>query len=253
MNISCNAPLPQPSSSASARSARRADGRHVNHQVGPVDAEADCRSPGGGHPVQERHVLLLRLGERRTGIGEQLRADPRKTHLHRPQAIALRAQVQLERAPVQVRDLVVMLRFAEDHGFRFDVGDAVLREIAAGRDEQVLVPRRRVEQRLVEFQPERDRIADELQIVVSREHVAARRERAGDHADSLALHERTARRHGQGACGNDQTGDQTGGDRQSLGRHRHAEVENSYNVSWPHAVSLGRERLRSREGTLKKG
>ena len=105
-------------------------------------------------------------------------------------------------------DLVVMLRLAKHGGFGFEERHAVLGEIAARGDQQVFVFRRRVEQRFVQLQPERDRIADQLEVVVSREHIAARRQGAGYHADGLALHERAAARqaqhtHQDGAPGSD--------------------------------------------------
>ena len=70
-NISCSAPLLQVSSRANARSARaRTTGISISRS-GLIEPEADRRSPRGGHPIQQRHVLLFRLGERSRGIGEQ--------------------------------------------------------------------------------------------------------------------------------------------------------------------------------------
>jgi hypothetical protein len=115
----------------------------------------------------------------------------------------------------------MVLRLPEYHGFGLEVGDAVLREVAAGGDEQVLVFWRRIEQRLVQLQAERYRITDELQVVVSREHIAARGERARDHADRFPLHQR-ATGHGCDEAGEN---GQAGQGRQSAGKRRHAELE----------------------------
>src|SRR4029079_372349 len=60
---------------------------------------------------------------------------------------------------------------------------AVLRERAARRDEQIFVLGDGLEERLVQLQRERQRLAHELRVVVSREDVTARRERTRDVAD----------------------------------------------------------------------
>ena len=72
----------------------------------------------------------------------------------------------------------------------------VLRVALAQGDEQALVVGDRLEQRLHRLEPERQRVVDELGIVVGREHVGARRERVGDAAHSHAL-EGAARQEGE--------------------------------------------------------
>jgi hypothetical protein len=98
-----------------------------------------------------------------------------------------------------VRDLVVVIGLAERERFGLDERHSVLREVAAGGEEEVLVLRRRVQQGFVEFQPEGNRLADELRVVVASEYVPARRQRAGDHADRLVFDQPAADRRRQQA------------------------------------------------------
>ena len=97
---------------------------------------------------------------------------PGKPQIHRAQAVVPRADVHVERALVELDDLVVM-RLAEHDRVGLDERVRVLREPAARRDQQIFVLRDRLEQRLVELQRERRGVADELDVVVPRERVAA--------------------------------------------------------------------------------
>jgi hypothetical protein len=129
--------------------------------------------------------------QRRGGIGRELGPDSLEAD-----PIARR---QKPRARISLRAIVgamadfVMAGLTERHGLRLQKGHAVLGEVAAGGEEEILVLRRRIEQRLVQLQPKGDCLAHQLRVVIPGEHIAARGERAGDHANGLVLHQRTPR------------------------------------------------------------
>src|ERR1044072_4301963 len=97
----------------------------------------------------------------------------------RPQAVAARAQVEPERPVVERRGPGVVA-VDEEVALGLYVRVGVLRVALAERDEQALVLGYRLEQRLHGLQAERQRVLDQVGIVVGAEDVGALGERVGD-------------------------------------------------------------------------
>ncbi len=84
----------------------------------------------------------------------------------------------------------------ETVGLGFEERIAVLSEAAAGGDEQRHVSRDRLEERLIQLERERRRVANQIRIIVTREDIAGRRQRVRDRFHRHGL-ERAAGRQGK--------------------------------------------------------
>ncbi len=180
-------PLLQPSSSTSARSTiARTIGRSTTRSVRPLASEiAAPRDAADQYSSGTSSFLARRKRRHRVGL-QAVGHSFGEPHLERAPAITAGPQVQLERLIAQRLRLFVLIA-AEQVGISVDEPIRIRGESAARGDQQRPMVRDRFEERFERFQPEGERRADELGVVVSGKGVTWFRQGIRDRLDRERL------------------------------------------------------------------
>jgi hypothetical protein len=165
------------------------DFRQTGQQCGIVFRSGNREAQRRGRPIQEGHVargvLHADRRDRCLRIGDEGRFQARIQPVEGSEAIPGAAQVQPSRPGTQ-RKRPIEVVFPQELGLEVDVGVRIEDEPAACGQEQPAMVRRLRQKAFRQLQPEWQRLAHQVDIVVRLVDRVARRQRVTDHVDGIS-------------------------------------------------------------------